>query len=75
MPDRYRAVFEKSPDFVKMVTTNRKLVSLRAYLCSVQTEYHVDLKDWEGGYAWMTPFGEFTGWSLGLLHNRQADNL
>ena len=39
MQDRYRAVFENSPDFVKMSTVDRELISLRAYLCNVQTEF------------------------------------
>lgn len=64
MRERYRKVFENGPQFARMSTTEREFACLRAFLSNLQTESHLEEKDWKGGYAWMTPFGNFTGGKL-----------
>ena len=41
-----------------------ELFPLRAILVNTHTEPHVDKDDWVGGWAWLAPFGAFTGGDL-----------
>lgn len=61
MRDRYKRVFRETSEYCGLSTTEEELACLRAFLLNVKTESHVDSKDWKHGYAWMTPFGDFTG--------------
>lgn len=49
--DRYRKVFENSPQYARMSTAEREFTCLRAFLCNLQTESQLDEKDWKGGYG------------------------
>jgi hypothetical protein len=40
-------------------TFEEELFAYRALLLNVLTEPHVDHKDWKGGWAWLTPFGDY----------------
>jgi hypothetical protein len=42
-------------------TANEELFPLRAILINSLTEEHTDSGDWEGGWAWIGVFGNFTG--------------
>lgn len=61
MRDRYKRVFRESSEYCGLLTTEEELACLRAFLLDVKAESHVDSKDWKQGYAWMTPFGNYTG--------------
>lgn len=65
---RYKRVYKESSEYCGLPTSEEEIACLRAFLLRVQTESHTDLRDWKHGYAWMTPFGDFTGKTLAIAH-------
>jgi hypothetical protein len=61
----YRAAYQRlSPGEKIFCTTEnpkQELFPLRAILVNTLTEPHVDSDDWIGGWAWISPFGSFSG--------------
>jgi hypothetical protein len=63
MRDRFRLAFESIPTLgvrLAAATTPQELFSFRALLVNVLTEPHLDHQDLREGYAWLTPFGDFS---------------
>ncbi|KAH0562470.1 hypothetical protein GP486_002837 [Trichoglossum hirsutum] len=64
----YRKAYRRLRSAAKILTTtdspDDELFPLRAVLVNTHTEPHVDKDDWVGGWAWLAPFGTFTGGDL-----------
>ncbi|KAA8913722.1 hypothetical protein FN846DRAFT_1018584 [Sphaerosporella brunnea] len=62
--DAYRQAFattQNAGDRIAAQTFEEELFAYRALLINVLTEPHVDHNDWSKGWAWLTPFGDYTG--------------
>jgi len=61
--DEYRAAYQEIPTGIQKAsqTMDKDLFPFRALLINLLTEPHMDQKDWQGGWAWLSPFGEFEG--------------
>jgi hypothetical protein len=58
------ATLKNAGDRLAAQTFEEELFAYRAFLINVLTEPHMDHLDWTKGWAWLTPFGNYTG---GLL--------
>jgi hypothetical protein len=69
--DSYAAAFEKIPIAYRhffstntpgvSVPCNEDIFSYRALLVNLWTRPHRDTNDWKEGWAWIVPFGDFSG--------------
>jgi hypothetical protein len=62
--DEYRqrfATLKNVGDRLAAQTFQEELFAYRALLINVLTEPHVDHRDWIKGWAWLSPFGSYTG--------------
>jgi hypothetical protein len=64
IPRQKFATLKNVGDRLAAQTFDEELFAYQALLINVLTEPHVDHKDWTKGWAWLTPFGDYTG---GLL--------
>ncbi|KAI9763373.1 MAG: hypothetical protein M1840_000565 [Geoglossum simile] len=66
----YRAAYQRLDPGEKIFCTTedpkKELFPLRAILVNTLTEPHVDSDDWIGGWAWISPFGNFSGGDICL---------
>ncbi|KAI9765984.1 MAG: hypothetical protein M1840_006991 [Geoglossum simile] len=66
----YRAAYQRLDPGERIFCTTedpkKELFPLRAILVNTLTEPHVDSDDWIGGWAWISPFGNFSGGDLCL---------
>ncbi|KAI9765838.1 MAG: hypothetical protein M1840_007120 [Geoglossum simile] len=66
----YRAAYQRLNPGEKIFCTTedpkKELFPLRAILVNTLTEPHVDSDDWIGGWAWISPFGNFSGGDICL---------
>ncbi|KAH0536730.1 hypothetical protein FGG08_006438 [Glutinoglossum americanum] len=66
----YGAAYQRLDPGEKIFCTTedpkKELFPLRAVLVNTLTEPHVDSNDWIGGWAWISPFGVFSGGDICL---------